>query len=467
MALTMYPTLNFRFINRVDEMRTLEELYLEKRPKLVVLYGKRRVGKTEILNEFSKRHRALYLVARQESREGQIKKMSGEIAEYFDDEVLRLNPFRNYDSLFTYLCGKEVPILLDEFPFLVESHKALPSILQEYWDKYFSKRNSFIVLCGSSIRMMESLLGYKSPIYGRRTEQILIEPLKFREACRFCPKLTAEEKVANYAVLGGTPAYLLEFDYGQTLLANIKEKILQKNKFLYQDTQFVIQQELDEPGTYYSIIRSIAKGNAKLGNIMNDTGLEKGKITKYLSVLKSLHLIERRVPLTEKHPEKTRKGIYLLKDNYFKFWFRFVFENNEYIEQNMQAKLISEKIVPELNTFIGSAYEEIALEWIKEQKQFKNYLFGRWWDKKDEIDILGIDETGNKIIAGEVKWSTLTKKRAEQVINNLKEKTERVPFRGSPEKEFVLIAKKIEDKGELKQPAIRVFDLEDIVGSKG
>ena len=464
MARNTPPT--FKFINRTREMKILEDFYNEGKPKLIILYGKRRVGKTEILNEFSKRHKALYLVARQESSQDQLRKMSKEIAEYFNDEVLRLNPFRNYDSLFTYLSQKEVPILLDEFPFLVESHKALPSILQEYWDKYFSKKKSFIILCGSSIRMMESLLGYKSPIYGRRTEQILIEPLKFREACKFCPKLSPEEKVANYAVLGGTPAYLLEFNYEQSLLANIKEKILQKNKFLYMDTQFVIQQELKEPSTYYSIINSIAKGNVKLGNIINDTGLEKGKITKYLSVLKSLHLIERRVPLTEKHPEKTRKGIYLLKDNYFKFWFRFIFENNEYIEQNMQAKLISEKINPELNTFIGNTYEEIALEWIKEQNQFKNYLIGRWWDKKDEIDILGIDETGNKIIAGEVKWSTLTQKKAEQIINNLKQKTERIPLKTNPGKEYILIAKKIENKNELKQPSINVFDLEDIIKSK-
>ena len=132
----------------------------------------------------------------------------------------------------------------------------------------------------------------------------------------------------------------------------------------------------------------------------------------------------------------------------------------------MQAKLISEKINPELNTFIGNTYEEIALEWIKEQNQFKNYLFGRWWDKIDEIDILGIDEIGNKIIAGEVKWSTLTQKKAEQIIYNLKQKTERIPLKTNPEKEYILIAKKIENKNELKQPSISVFDLEDIIKTR-
>lgn len=454
------------FINRKKEIELLEKLYREKKPKLIILYGKRRVGKTELLNEFSRRHNALYLAARQESSQSQIRKMSSEIANFFSDEILRLNPFNNYDSLFTYLSKKETPVLFDEFPYLVESDKALPSILQEYWDKHFSKKNSFIILCGSSITMMESLLGYKSPIYGRRTEQILLEPLKFTESCMFFKKLTKEQKVMNYAVLGGTPAYLLEFDYNQPLINNIKEKILQKNKFLYQDTLFVIQQELNEPAIYYSIINSIAKGNTKLGNIINDTGLEKGKITKYLSVLQNLHIIERRVPITEKNPEKSRRGIYLLKDNYFRFWFRFIFENNEYIEQNRQDKLISEKIKPELNTFVGNVFEDIALEWIKEQKQFSGYLFGRWWDKKEEIDIVGIDKTNQKMIIGEVKWKNLSSDEAQKTINKLKSKSGQINWGNSPETEFILITKSIEQKDKLISKGQFIFDLDDIVGER-
>jgi uncharacterized protein len=154
------------FLNRKTKLSLLENLYAEGKPKLVLLYGKRRVGKTELLNEFARRHRALYLVARQETYEGQLKKMSAEIAEFFDDDVLRHSPFQNYDALFIYLAQKETPVLLDEFPYLVEANRALPSILQEYWDHYFSKKKTFLVLCGSSIAMMESMLGYKSPIYG-------------------------------------------------------------------------------------------------------------------------------------------------------------------------------------------------------------------------------------------------------------------------------------------------------------
>jgi AAA+ ATPase superfamily predicted ATPase len=458
------------FLNRKTELSLLENLYAEGKPKLILLYGKRRVGKTELLNEFARRHRALYLVARQETYEGQLKKMSAEIAEFFDDDVLRHSPFQNYDALFIYLAQKETPVLFDEFPYLVEANRALPSILQEYWDRYFSKKKTFLVLCGSSITMMESLLGYKSPIYGRRTEQILLEPLKFREACEFFPQLNPEEMVLTYAVLGGTPAYLLEFDYKKSLLENIKDRILQKNTFLYQDTMFVLQQELTEPRVYYSIINSIAKGNTRLGDIMNDTGLEKGKITKYLSVLRDIHIIERRIPITEKRPESSKKGIYLLKDNYFKFWFRFVFENNEYIEQDRQEKLIEDKIRPVLNNFVGFAYEEIALEYLKGSPGFSDYLFGRWWDKEEEIDVVGLDRSQNRIIFGEIKWKDLSEKDARQVLNRLLEKSvevkwgEREKSDEIPEKRYLLFGKTVGGKKRLLEDGYLVLELNDLMG---
>ncbi len=155
----------------------------------------------------------------------------------------------------------------------------------------------------------------------------------FKDAVFFFSSLKPEQQVEVYAILGGTPAYLLEFDYSKSLFTNVQEKILQKNKFLHQDIMFVIQQELNEPRTYYSIIKSIAKGNTKLGNIVNDTGLEKEKVTKYLSVLQQLQLIERRIPITEKHPEKSRKGIYVLKDQYFKFWLRFILRTHSILSR--------------------------------------------------------------------------------------------------------------------------------------
>ena len=450
-------------LNRVEELKLLKNLYLEKKPKLLIVYGRRRVGKTALLTEFSKNHKILYLMSRQESVKDQLTKMSSEIADYLGDNMLKINPLQNYDALFSYLHSKKISFVFDEFPFLVESNKALPSILQEYWDKHFSRADSLIILCGSSVRMMESLLGYKSPLYGRRTEQILIEPLKFKDACLFFPKLSPEEKIKTYAILGGTPAYLLEFDYSLKLIENIKENILMKNKFLYQDVDFVLKEELNEPRTYYSIVKSVSKGNTKIGNIMNDTGYDKGKVTKYLSVLRSIHIIERVVPITETNPEKSRNGVYLLKDNYFKFWFRFVFQNEEYIEQGKKEKLIIEKIEPGLNSFTGVAFEEISRDWVKEQKKFNNYLIGKWWDKEEEIDIVGVDKHNNKLLVGEVKWSSLSGKEVLGEFEKLKQKSEKIMWGDKPTKEFIIIAKEIKGKKDLISKGNYVFDLEDIV----
>ncbi|MEK6893299.1 MAG: ATP-binding protein [Nanoarchaeota archaeon] len=416
------------FKNRVEELAFLNEIYETGSAKLVVLYGRRRVGKTELLKEFLKKHKGLYILARQESEIEQLKKISSQIAEYYNDEVLKANPFSNWDTLFLYLSKKpRIPVVFDEFPYIVQSSRKITTILQDYWDNKFSKQDAFFVLCGSSINMMEKLLGKKSPIYGRRTEQILLEPLKFRDACLFFPeKMSLKERILNYVVLGGMPAYLLEFDFNKPLRENILSNIIRKNKFLYQDVLFALREELKEPRNYFSILYSISKGNTKARQIVNDTGLEKSFVNKYLSVLIDLQLVERRIPITEKSFSKSRNGIYLLRDNFFKFWFRFVFENQEYIEQEKQDKLLDEKIMPELNTFAGRIFEDIAISELIRNKRYRDYFFGRWWDKNSEADIVGIDKQNKKILVGEVKFKSLTKSDINEIKFSLIEKAKKI-----------------------------------------
>jgi len=437
------------FRNRTRELNFLNELYEKDVAKLIILYGRRRVGKTELLKEFLKKHKGLYLLARQESETEQIRKLSSQIAEFYNDNVLKLNPFSNWDSLFTYLSEKpKIPIIIDEFPYIIQASKKVTSILQDYWDNRFSKKNSFIVLCGSSIQMMEKLLGKKSPIYGRRTEQILLEPMKFRDSCLFFPEKTnLKDKVYYYSILGGMPAYLLEFDFDKSLKVNIIENILKKNKFLNQDVLFTLREELREPRNYFSILYSIAKGNTKISQIVNDTGLDKSFATKYLSILIDLQLVERRVPITEKNPLKSRKGIYLLKDNFFKFWFKFIFENQEYIEQEKQEKLYDEKILPEMNSFVGRIFEEIALSEISRNSKYEDYFFGRWWDNENEADIVGIDKKNKKLLIAEVKFKNLSSKEINQIKSNLEIMAKKINIFGF-EEHFAVICLDYDSKIE-------------------
>ena len=437
------------FKNRINELSFLNEIYENGDAKLVVLFGRRRVGKTELLKEFLKKHKGIYILARQESELEQIKKISSQIAEHYNDEFLKTNPFSNWDALFIYLSEKpRIPIVFDEFPYIVQSSKKITAILQDHWDNRFSKKNAFFILCGSSITMMERLLGKKSPIYGRRTEQILLEPLKFRDACLFMTKeMSLKDKILNYVVLGGMPAYLLEFDFDKSLKENIKENILRKNKFLYQDVLFTLREELKEPRNYFSILYSIAKGNTKSGQIVNDTGCGKAFVTKYLSILIDLQIVERRVPITEKSFSKSRNGIYLLKDNFFKFWFKYVFENQEYIEQEKQDKLLDEKIIPDINTFAGRIFEEIAISEMIDNKKYSNYFFGRWWDRTTEVDLVGIDKENKKMIIGEVKFKVLSKSEVNKIKNDLIEKAKKLSSFGFEQKlVIVCLNSEYEDK---------------------
>ncbi|MCX6748741.1 MAG: ATP-binding protein [Candidatus Pacearchaeota archaeon] len=424
------------FKNRVKELALLNELFEKGTAKLIILYGRRRVGKTELLRQFLEKHKGLYILARQESDIEQLKKISSQIAEFYNDDVLKLNPFASWDALFTYLSEKpRIPIVFDEFPYIVQSNKQAVSILQDYWDNKFSKKDSFIVLCGSSINMMEKLLGKKSPIYGRRTEQILLEPLKFRDACLFFPeKMSLKDKVVYYSILGGMPAYLLEFDFNRDLKENIIENIVRKNKFLYQDVLFSLREELKEPRNYFSILYSIAKGNSKSGQIVNDTGLEKSFVNKYLGVLIDLQLVERRVPITEKKSARSRSGVYLVKDNFFKFWFKFIFENQEYIEQEKQEKLVDERILPELNAFAGRIFEEVALSEITRSGKYKDYLFGRWWDRNSEADLVGLDRLNRRILIGEVKFKKLSRAESLKIKSSLEENAKKINTFGFEQK---------------------------------
>jgi AAA+ ATPase superfamily predicted ATPase len=195
---------------------------------------------------------------------------------------------------------------------------------------------------------------------------------------------------------------------------------------------------LKEPRNYFSILYSIAKGNSKAGQIVNDTGLEKAFVSKYLSVLIDLQLVERRVPITEKNFARSRNGVYLLKDNFFKFWFKFIFENQEYIEQEKQEKLVDEKILPELNSFAGRIFEEVALSEMIRSGKYKDYLFGRWWDKNLEADIVGIDRSNKRLLVGEVKFKKLTKTEIYEIKGSLKEKVQKINSFGFEQKLVVI-----------------------------
>ncbi|BAA30074.1 496aa long hypothetical protein [Pyrococcus horikoshii OT3] len=453
------------FIDRKKELGLLEERLKSGKAQFIVIYGRRRVGKTALILEFLRRHGGLYLLARETSEIENLERFSLRLAEYFNDSFLKKNPLRSLDAFFEYLSTKaEKPfiIAIDEFPYLVKGNKALPSILQEYWEMKLSKKKIFLIVSGSSVSMTERLLGYKSPLYGRRTAQLKLKPLDFFNAREFLPKYSLEDFVRVYGILGGTPAYLLEFSDEKSLEENLKS-YFRVDSLLYGDALFILREELDEPRNYFAIMEAIARGNTTLGEIVNETGLERATVGKYLSVLIDLDLVRREVPITASR--KSRKGRYYIADNYFAFWFRYVYPNADLIESG-NGELLVDTVMDDIDHYTGEVFEGVAKEFLlrlnkSERLPFRFSRVGRWWYKNEEIDLVALNEREKKVLFIEVKWKDLSKREARGILKDLKRKAKLV---GLDEwgKHYGLVAKSVRGKDEIKEEGWLAWDLEDI-----
>ncbi len=403
------------FINRTEELNFLEKLYNSEKSQFLILYGRRRLGKTELLKHFTGEKKALFYSADLSLEKEQIRQFTEKIYALSKEDFLKDYSFPGWNSLFNYIFDhiiKHTPlVIIDEFPYLCASNPAVPSILQKIWDEKGKGSGVFLILCGSYMSFMEKeVLSSKSPLYGRRTGQILLEPLKFKDVKEFFPSYGREEQVRVYSILGGTPAYLEKFSDKLSVSENIKEELLYKHSFLYQEPRFLLMEELREPAVYFSILKSIASGKTRLNEIYQETGLEsRHKVNKYLAVLRDLRLIKREVPITEARSYKSRKGIYLLEDFFWRFWFRFIYPNQSYLEEGMSDYVWDKKIKPFLDNFTSLAFEDICRQKLLEMNRrgelpFNAEKIGRWWDRDDEIDLIATGEKGEYLFC-ECKWS--------------------------------------------------------------
>jgi AAA+ ATPase superfamily predicted ATPase len=453
-----------RFIDRERELKFLGEKLRNDR-QLIVLYGRRRVGKTELIKRFCENKEYIYFLADRRGTLLNAERFANLAAEHFGDLPPKV---RNFDDVFAYIAKRlnkrKVVIVIDEFSYLVEKDNSIPSVFQLIWDEILKDKNVMLILCGSIVSMMENLLSYQSPLYGRRTGQWKLSPLKFNDAVQFFPKYTKEEKVIVYSILGGIPFYLNMFDDRKNVYANIEEKILTKGEPLYEEVEFLLREELRDYATYLSILEAIAKGSARLSEIANFSKIQAKDLPKYLNVLTKLDLVERVYPITEKM--RTKKTIYKIKDNFFNFYFRFVYPFKSDLEVGNTMKVV-DIIKKELNTFVGKEFEDISLEFLREMSfkgliPFKFSNIGTWWQKDKEIDIVAFNKEEKKILFCEVKWQNLSRSGAEEVLENLKKKAEWVKWFNKTRKEyFCLICKRLKDKKDFQEKGYFVFDLED------
>jgi len=405
-----------QFVDRELEMETLQNEYERDGSALVVLYGRRRVGKTTLISEFIKDKKALFFLASEEAEAQNRNAFKEKVAEFIDSDLLRSADIKIWDVLFktimdTPFDSKPV-IVLDEFQYLGKANPAFPSIFQRIWEEILKDKSVMVILCGSLISMMESqTLAYGSPLYGRRTAQIRLKQIPFGYYHEFFPNKSRKELIEMYAVTGGVPKYIELFSESKDIYSAIQKCVLNRSGYLYDEPHFLLQQEVSEVGSYFSIIKAIAAGNSKLSAISSILEIKSTSLTKYLKTLIDLDILEREVPITEENPEKSKKGLYKIKDNYLRFWFAFVYPNMSFIESG-HSRIVMNKIRNSLiKNHIAFVYEDVCKERMWDLNgegawPFNFTKIGRYWDSKDEIDIVALDPEGKNLILGECKYWT-------------------------------------------------------------
>ncbi len=403
------------FINRETELHLLQELSESHQAEFFIIYGRRRVGKTELLRHFCQEHPHIFFAATQTTDKHQLGVWSRLLWQQAHHQHLADFTFPDWEASLRFLATlaeqQRLVVVIDEFPYLIDSNPALPSILQKVWDDTLRHTQLFLILCGSSIGMMErETLGYHSPLYGRRTGQLLLRPLEFGAARLFLGGYRATAQVEAYAVLGGMPAYLERFNADQSLATNIIERILRPNRLLYDEPLFLLRTELREPRNYFAVLQAIAHGNTRPNSIAQASGVGDARtISKYLSVLQELHLIERSVPITETQPQKSRLGLYHLADHFLRFWFRFVAPHRSELEQGQAQWVWQTEVEPHLSPFAGPVFEQICRQFLWQEARvarlpFRPQQIGSWWRRQQELDLVALNRTEGVILVGECKW---------------------------------------------------------------
>lgn len=438
------------FVGRTRELEFLNDRYTSRNAELIVLYGRRRIGKTELLKEFCKDKPNFFYTCREYTDGVQLKSFTEKIRSYHVSAFAYTDCFADWEKAF--LSVLQVPtqekkiLVIDEFPYACKVNESIPSVLQVLWDEKLQYENVMIILCGSSMSFIEKkLLAEKKPLYGRASGIYKLSPLPYNDAVKFFPNYSDEDKLTAYSILGGIPHYLKQFDPNASLKENVIKKILNKGSALYSEVEFLLRQELREPAVYNTVIEAIAMGNTAFNDILTTTGIEKSKASVYLKNLIELGIVQKEVPSlkTKSKQISASKGIYILTDDFFRFWFAFAYRNFTDLERDDAEGVWRSEIEPNLHDFSSKTFENVCLDYLyllnKAGKlPFRISTAGRFWGKVNkvidgksvsvalEIDILASDKAKNNFILGECKF-----KNEKFDLGELRKLQEKFCFKGN------------------------------------
>lgn len=403
------------FIGRERELTSLDKLYASGKFEFAVIYGRRRVGKTALINKFISDKKAIYIMGVESNAKQNLENFSKNIME-FETGIQADTAFASFQAALEYVFQRaekeRLIFVIDEYPYVARASGSLASTLQLLIDRYKDSSKMMLILCGSSMSYMEDhVLAYKAPLYGRRTAQMKILPFDFADTCRYFQKFSDEDKAMIYGMAGGTPQYLLQMDDRLSIEDNIKNTFLNPTSVLFEEPENLLKQEVREPALYNAIITAMATGASRMAEISTKVGENTSVCTTYLKNLMILGLVRKEAPYGEK---TSRKTIYAIEDNLFRFWYRFVPENSSIIGRGA-ADLAYKRIEPFLPDYMGKVFEEICQQYLwkllldgESPVEFRK--LGRWWGtdpvthRQTEIDIMG-EQDKDTALFGECKWT--------------------------------------------------------------
>ncbi len=426
------------FFSRELELALLDDLYRRPGAQFLILYGRRRIGKTALVTHWGERlgEPYLYWMATQTSATNQLRNFSQVLFQFLNPGVAVTPAFSypSWDAAFAevarYAANQRTVLVLDEFTYVMQADSEVPSLIQKAWDHHLKSSRVFLILTGSLAGIIQrTALDYQSPLYGRATARLKLQPLPFGALAAMLPNYSSEQRVAVYTITGGVPAYVELFDDSRNILQNLQQRIVSPTNVMLTDAVFLLHEQLEEPRNYVAVLEAIAAGFHQLTDIATMAGIERSNITKYLAVLRELGYVERRVPATVRRPEQSRQGRYVISDSYLRFYYRFLAPNIAAIEQGRAKQTIS-LLYDHLLDFIGThTFEELCREWVNVKAEMGELPFllervGSFWSKQAQVDVLAINWRTKDILLGECKWGDQAVDRA--IIRALLDKTNKV-----------------------------------------
>ncbi len=446
-----------RFVDRREELEFLEEVASRGAAQLVLVYGRRRVGKTRLLLEFLRGRKGLYFYVPR----GGAETVLAELSRSVEGEFFKGFRFPSFPAFLEYLAGKleqGYVVVLDEFQRLAEVEGAL-SLLQRYWDERFSRGRGVLVLPGSAIGAVHRVaLRGDAPLYGRRTAVLKLEPLGFGGLAEWFTRYGVVDLVKVYGVFGGTPAYLELVDESLSPEENAVRLVLSKRGPLHEEPEFLLMEEFRAPERYMDILSAVAQGKSSLSEIAGHTGLRRENLTTYLASLELLGLIGKETPLLGRARPR-----YFIPDPFFAFWFRYVRPNMAYLEAGLEREVWA-SVSGDFDAYLGAVFEVVARELLVDLARggelgFKPDKVGRWWSRGEEVDLVLYSSTEDKALCFEVKWSDLTQSEAERELRKLIEKARDI---AAGEKAYGLVARRLQGKEALRSKGFYAYDAEDM-----